>query len=111
MFELSGALGNEVGEEGQSFTVENFLEALEKLYIRFIGDEELQLILMPHPEIPLTKGMYMAPKGTVIFFVNPEKEAKVREAAWTPEQKQKYNEIIARKRDEQHAAKRTRRLS
>jgi hypothetical protein len=110
MFELTETLGNRVGEEGQSFTVENFLEALEKLYIRFIGDEELQLILMTHPEIPLTKGMYMAPKGAVILFVNPEKEAKLREASWTLEQRQRYNEVIARKRAEQRAAKRTRRL-
>jgi hypothetical protein len=111
MPEVAELVGNKVGAEGQPFTVETFLEAVDKIWLRFVGDEELVVTFIAHPQAPLSECLFVAPPGAIIGFVHPDKLETIKRASWTQEQQQRYDQIIARKRAEQHAKKRTRRLS
>ena len=109
--EVAELIGNTVGAEGQPFSVEIFIQAVEDLWLRFNGDEDLVVTFMAHPQSPPSKCLFVALVGEIIGFVHPDKLEKIRQAPWTKEQQERYDRIIARKRAEQHAAKRTRRLS
>jgi hypothetical protein len=109
--EVTDLTGNSVNNEGQPFSVETFLQAVEQIELRFIGDEELAVSIIAHPQADSTKCFFAAPPGALIGFVHPDKLEKVTQAAWTKEQGERFEQIIVRKREEQRAAKRTRRLS
>jgi hypothetical protein len=109
--EVADLMGNTVGADGQPFNVEGFLRAVEKIELQFIGDEDLVVNIIAHPECNPTKCLFVASPGAIVGFVHPGVLPKVTQASWTMEQQQEYDQIIARKRAEQHAAKRTRRLS
>jgi hypothetical protein len=109
--EVTDLTGNSVDNGGQPFSVETFLRAVEQIELRFVGDEELAVGIIGHPQAELTKCFFVAPPGALVGFVHPDKLEKVTQAAWTKEQQERFERIIARKREEQRAAKRTRRLS
>jgi hypothetical protein len=104
-------VGNSVDAGGEPFSVETFLQAVEQVELRFIGDEELDVRFIAHPQANLTKCLFVAPADALIGFVHPDKLEKVRQAAWTKDQQERFDQLITRKRKEQRAAKRTRRLS
>lgn len=109
--EVAALIGNTVGTGGEPFTIDGFIRAVEKIELRFIGDEDLAVSIIAHPQCPPTKCLFVAPPGAIFGFVHPDVLPKVGQASWTMEQQQEYDQIIARKRAEQNAAKRTRRLS
>lgn len=108
--EVTDLTGNTVDSEGQPFSFETFLRAVEQIELRFVGDGELAVSIIAHPQAEPTKCFFAAPPGALIGFVHPDKLEKVTQA-WTKEQGERFERIIARKREEQRAAKRPRRLS
>jgi hypothetical protein len=108
--EVTDFFDQAVDAGGRPF-IDNFLQAIEKIWLRFVGDEELVVTFTTHPQATPGKCLYVSLPGQLIGFVHPDTLEKVTKASFTEEQQRGYDEIVARKRAEQHAAKRTRRLS
>lgn len=109
--EVAGFVGNSTDAGGGQFSVETLIQAVEQIDLRFVGDEDLVVQFVAHPQANPTKCLFAAPPGALIGFVHPDKLEKVTRAPWTREQQERFDRIVARKREEQRAAKRTRRLS
>ncbi len=88
--DVCDATGNVIDAQGRPLTFDLILELVEKLEIRF--DEA---------------GMMSKP----VIMMHPDNAERLRQNPPTPEQLQQLNEILRRKRAEQDAQKRTRRLS
>lgn len=88
--EIVSATGNSIDAKGKQFSFDKFLDALEKMHINF--DTQGQPI-MPTMVVP------------------PTISNKVFETKPTPEQEKRQVEILARKKEEHDAQKRTRKLS
>jgi hypothetical protein len=86
----SDELGNTVDAQGEILTFDHIIKLYEKVGIDFDEDGK--------PNLPK-------------LVMNPETMKKFENIVPTPEQAQRYNEMIERKRSEHFAKKRNRRLS
>jgi hypothetical protein len=111
MDEVTDFLEQSVDAEGQPF-IDMFLQAVENIWLRFAGDEDLEVSFVGHQQATPGKCLYVSLPGKIIGFMHPDTlMKKVPKGPWTEEQRRRFDGIVARKRAEQHAAKRTRRLS
>lgn len=111
MDEVTDFLDQSVDAEGRPF-MDVFLLAVEKIALRFVGDEEPDVTFVGHQQATPGKCLYVALPGHIVVFMHPDTLIKkVPRGHWTMEQQRRFDEIVARKRAEQHAKKRTRRLS
>ncbi|MDP9314046.1 MAG: hypothetical protein M3R24_24735 [Chloroflexota bacterium] len=88
--EVTDAVGNTIDAQGRPFSFDLLNEMLEKIHLEF--DEQ------GNPLLPT-------------MMVNPNTYEKIKDVTPTPEQAQRFREIITAKKEEHDAKKRTRRLS
>lgn len=88
--EVTDAVGNTVDTQGQPFSFDLFNDALEKIHVEF--DDQ------GNPLLPT-------------IMANPNTYETIKDITPTPEQTQRFRQIINAKKEEYNAKKRTRRLS
>jgi hypothetical protein len=90
MNELAEAVGNTIDAGGQPFSVDKLLDLIDKMLIDFDAEGK--------PIMPA-------------LLVNPQLHERIKHLEFAPEQEQRRVAILARKKAEHDAKKRTRRLS
>ncbi len=89
MTDVSDAVGNSIDAKGQPFSWDIFLDGLEKIEFAFDDDGK-------HSPLQI--------------LVNPETYRLIKSIGMTPEQSERYNDVMKRKKEAWHAQQRTRRL-
>jgi hypothetical protein len=88
--EVTDLVGNSIDAQGAPFSLDHLLDSMERMALRFDDQDE--------PIMPT-------------LFLGPELFEKIKSLKSTPEQRQRFNDILARKKAMHDADKRTRRLS